>query len=253
MTTLYVEVSKIFQTNLLPALERCIVVATNLRGLARYYEGSKKFDVLPSAFTQIIDALCMLQLLVHEAIQILGEEQRQFRSFSKWLRHEIDLAAADPESISAKDMAEREAPNLDYPRVLAYLEGALTKSRLKPIVHSQANDGEKGQINQPDLIAAIKEARQGTAERQDLISLQTLSVHLNTVCREAHTQIIRWQNSVKPSIEELDLEAGPISSAFDMRMIAVVCLPSSSRFSIAAYSNAEPRDLQRHGSRCSTK
>lgn len=222
MTTLYVELNKIFQTNLLPVLERCIVVATNLRGLARYYEGTKKFDVSPAAFTKIIDALCNLQLLVHEAIQILGEEQRQFRAFSKWLRHEIDLAAADPESISAKDMAEREAPNLDYPRILAYLEGGMTKSKLKPIVHAQLEEGEALPVDKKDLVRAIHEARQGTAERRDLLSLQTLSSSLNTACKAAHAQILRWQNSARSTIEEVELEPGPISSAFDMKMVCVV-------------------------------
>lgn len=217
MTTLYVELGKIFQTNLLPVLERCIVVASNLRGLARYYEGSNKFDVSPDAFTSIIDALSMLQLLVHEAIQILGEEQRQFRAFSKWLRHEIDLAAADPESLSAKDMAEREASTLDYPRILAYLEGALTQSRLQPIVH--AHTDEEGQVNQQDLLEAIQQARFGRAERQDLLSLHTLSKHLNAVCKTAHSRILRWQNSASPSVDEIELESAAILETFDMRMV----------------------------------
>lgn len=217
MTTLYGELGKIFQTNLLPVLERCIVVASNLRGMARYYEGSNKFDVSPDAFTSIIDALSMLQLLVHEAIQILGEEQRQFRAFSKWLRHEIDLAAADPESISAKDMAEREASTLDYPRILAYLEGALTQSRLQPIVN--AHTDEEGQVNQQDLLEAIQQARFGRAERQDLLSLHTLSRHLNAVCKTAHSQILRWQNSASPSVDEVELESAAISETVDMRIV----------------------------------
>ncbi|KEQ61986.1 uncharacterized protein M437DRAFT_50508, partial [Aureobasidium melanogenum CBS 110374] len=138
MTTLYTELSKILHTNLLPVLERSMVVATNLRGLARYYSDTPHFDVPPEAFTSILSTLSSLQLLVHEAVQILGAEQHQFRAFSRWLRHQIDLAAADPESLSAKDMAERETPQLDLPNTLAYLEGGLTKSRLKPIVFSTA-------------------------------------------------------------------------------------------------------------------
>lgn len=222
MTTLYSELGKIFQTNLLPVLERCMVVAIKLRGLARYYEDSKKFDVAPQTFTDIIGALSMLQILVHEAIQVLGEEQRQFRAFSRWLRHQIDLAAADPESVSARDMAEREASNLDLPKILAYLEGPLTMSRLKPIVHAPAVDNIIGQVTQQDLIKAIVEARSGSAQREELLSLHTLSAHLNEVCRAAHSQILRWQNSVGPVAEVIELGPAPISNVFDMRMISRV-------------------------------
>ncbi|CAD0097058.1 unnamed protein product [Aureobasidium mustum] len=126
MTTLYTELSKILHTNLLPVLERSMVVATSLRGLARYYSDTPHFDVPPEVFTSILSTLSSLQLLVHEAVQILGTEQRQFRAFSRWLRHQIDLAAADPDSLSAKDMAERETPQLDLPNTLAYLEGGST-------------------------------------------------------------------------------------------------------------------------------
>ena len=221
MTTLYAELSKLLQTNLLPSLERSILVATNLRGLARYYEGSKRFDVSPEAFTAIISALGMLQLLVHEAVQILGEEMRQFRAFSKWLRYVIDIAAADPESVSAKDMAEREAPHLDYPRVLAYLEGGLTQSRLKPMVHAGAEQ-EVGDIEEVQVVEAIHQAREGAAVRKHLLSLQTLSAHLNAVCRAAHAQILKWQNAAAPSIEVVELEGGPLSGLGDMRMLSVV-------------------------------
>ncbi|KAI5209094.1 hypothetical protein E4T39_01166 [Aureobasidium subglaciale] len=69
MTTLYTELSKILHTNLLPVLERSAVVATNLRGLARYYSDTPHFNVPPEAFTSILSTLSSLQLLVHEAVQ----------------------------------------------------------------------------------------------------------------------------------------------------------------------------------------
>lgn len=221
-STLHNDLSRLLQTNLLPVLERCIVVATTLRGLASYYEGSTKFDVPPSFFTAIIDALCMLQLLVHEAIQILGAEQRQFRAFSKWLRHVIDLSAADPDSVSAKDMAEREAGNLEISLVLAYLEGALTQSKLKPIIAALIDNGEAGEISQTELIKAIHQARKGNAGRASLLSLHTLSTHLNTVCKAAHTQILRWQNSASPTVEDVTLTVGAVTGVYDMKMICVV-------------------------------
>ncbi|KAL1296712.1 hypothetical protein AAFC00_000186 [Neodothiora populina] len=251
MTTLHTELGKIFQTNLFPVLERCIVVTTNLRGLARYYEGSKKFDVSPEVFTSIIDALRMQQLLVHEAVQILGEESRQFRAFSRWLRHVIDIAAADPESVSAKDMAEREASNLDYPRILTYLEGALSNSRLEPIVRAQAGESISSDISQDELIRAIHQARTGDAARKDLLSLHTLSTHLKTVCKTAHHQILRWQNSATPSIEEVRLDVAAVSEVFDMRMALVK--PSSSRTIVLTVPHDERNTMSIHAITTKTK
>lgn len=221
MTTLYTDLSKILLTNLLPVLERSAVVATNLRGLSRYYIDSTSFSVPPETFTSILSTLSSLQLLVHEAVQILGTEQRQFRAFSKWLRHQIDLAAADPESLSAKDMAEREAPNLDLSNVLAYLEGGLTKSRLKYIVHATP-EAPSEQATMQELVASIHAARDGEEGDMALMSLHTWSAMLNHVCKEAHQHISIWQQSSHPHTTNINLatpSAPSISPALDIRML----------------------------------
>lgn len=224
MTSFYDEASKVLQTNLLPALERCSVVATNLRGLARFYEGSNKFDVSPSVFTNILEALGCLQLLAHEATLILGQEKRQFEEFAKWLRHQVDLAAADPESVSAREMAEREAPKMDYDKILPYIAGALTKTRMEAIVHASANGAENKHVTSDDVIKAIHAARHDLENKSELLSLHVLSANVNKVCKAAQAQILRWQTSAGPTAQDFELETGPMSSAFDMRTIRVVSL-----------------------------
>lgn len=202
------------------------MVTTNLRGLARFYEGSKKFDVSPSAFTDILEALGCLQLLAHEAILILGREKRQFDEFSKWLRYQIDLAAADPESVSARDLAEREAPKLDYDKILPYLEGALTKTRMKAIVHAHVDVAENNKhITADDVLKAIHAARDDPNNLSELLSLQGLSANLRKVCKAAQAQILHWQTSAGPTAQDFELEKGPISAALDMRAIRVVSSP----------------------------
>ncbi|TIA07215.1 hypothetical protein D6C80_09909 [Aureobasidium pullulans] len=224
MTTLYTELSKILHTNLLPVLERSAVVATNLRGLARYYSDTPHFNVPPEVFTSILATLSTLQLLVHETVQILGREQRQFRAFSKWLRHQIDLAAADPDSLSAKDMAERETPQLDISNTLAYLEGGLTKSRLKAIVFSTPEIEASQQPTTKDLISCIHSARTGQtdAESEKLLSLHLWSSHLTHVCKSAHQHITLWQQSSKPQTLDIPCRTTATSSVqshLDVRML----------------------------------
>ncbi|KAI4764347.1 hypothetical protein E4T52_03481 [Aureobasidium sp. EXF-3400] len=227
MTTLYTELSKILHTNLLPVLERSMVVATNLRGLARYYSDTPHFDVPPEAFTSILSTLSSLQLLVHEAVQILGIEQRQFRAFSRWLRHQIDLAAADPESLSAKDMAERETPQLDLPNTLAYLEGGLTKSRLKPIVFSTSEVDASQQPTTKDLITSIHTSRTNLQdfETQTLLSLHLWSEHLNAVCKSAHQHISLWHQSSKP--KTLDISCRTSTTASILPYLDILMLETS--------------------------
>ncbi|KAG9696615.1 hypothetical protein KCU95_g4163, partial [Aureobasidium melanogenum] len=226
MTTLYTELSKILHTNLLPVLERSMVVATNLRGLARYYSDTPHFDVPPEAFTSILSTLSSLQLLVHEAVQILGTEQRQFRAFSRWLRHQIDLAAADPESLSAKDMAERETPQLDLPNTLTYLEGGLTKSRLKPIVFSTPEIDASHQPTTKDLITSIHTSRANSqasdSEMEKLLSLHFWSAQLTAVCKSAHQHISLWHSNSAPKTLDLICRTPTTASVLpqlDIRML----------------------------------
>lgn len=224
MTTLYTELSKIMHTNLLPVLERSMVVATSLRGLARYYSDTPHFNVPPEAFTSILSTLSSLQLLVHEAVHILGSEQRQFRAFSRWLRHQIDLAAADPDSLSAKDMAERETPQLDLPNTLAYLEGGLTKSRLKPIVFSTPEVETSQPPITEDLITSIHTSRTSAqdTETRKLLSLHLWSAHLTAVCKSAHQHISLWHQSSKPQTLDISCRTSATTSVLpyiDIRML----------------------------------
>jgi anaphase-promoting complex subunit 4 len=224
MTTLYNELSKILHTNLLPVLERSTVVATNLRGLARYYLNTRHFNVPPDAFTSILSTLSSLQLLVHETVQILGTEQRQFRAFSKWLRHQIDLAAADPDSLSAKDMAERETPHLDLPNTLAYLEGGLTKSRLKAIVFSTPSIDSSPYPTTEDLVTCIHATRNNSKEPdiETLLSLHLWSSHLNAVCKLAHHHTSLWHQSSPPSTLDIFCRTDATTSILphlDIRML----------------------------------
>jgi anaphase-promoting complex subunit 4 len=133
MTHGYTRVIELTHENLLPALDRCSIILSSLQGLAQYHEHSTVFNVPLSSFGVIIDIIRCMRLLAHQILVYANEEQRQFSIFSKWLRHEIDIQATDPNSASAGETAEQDM-GIDYTQLLAYLQGAMEESKLKPFV-----------------------------------------------------------------------------------------------------------------------
>ncbi|KAB2577683.1 hypothetical protein DBV05_g3785 [Lasiodiplodia theobromae] len=134
----YTKVLEITHENIIPALDRTSIVVSMLRGLARYTGSSKIINVPPEELSNILDTLRCLRLLAHNVLIYAGEERRQFTAFSKWLRYEIDTQATDPSSQSAEEAADRD-PGLDHGLLLAYIPGALTKSKLAPFLRRQAD------------------------------------------------------------------------------------------------------------------
>ncbi len=79
--------------------------------------------------TNIMDTINCLNLMGHNVLIYIGVEFQQFTAFSVWLRHEIDIQAADPSSASAEEQAQKDTM-VDHAKVLAYIQGPMTKSRL---------------------------------------------------------------------------------------------------------------------------
>lgn len=180
-------------------------------------------------FTHILDAVACLQLIVHEALQIAGQEERQFRAFSKWLRHQIDLAAAEPGSIGAQEMAEREAVNMDFSRILSYIEGPLVQSRLESMVPAYEKEERVQETmnvlatsSQADVADAIKTARSskdGTNEKLNLLGW------LNQVLmrsQAALTKVADWQRSTWSEPIHVPVEDNRMSSVMDLEMTCKV-------------------------------
>jgi len=230
MTTLHHSLGNIFRINIIPGMERLTLAASTLRGLALYYEGTTKFDVQAQVFTKVIDTVGCLQLLVHEALHILGDEERQFRAFSRWLRAQVDLSATEPGSQSAQELAEREAMTTDIPRVLAYLEGPLVHSRLQPFV--KGDSGTDGPVNTPTnleaVAAAIKSVRSGPPSDDMFLSIPACMKQLQQLVDAAFAQIKRWQKSTWSRPTEKSLNVARASAILDARMIVNADITGSS-------------------------
>ena len=116
--------------NLLPALERCSLLVSRLRGLSRYQDSNATLGLSTQALNDVLDVISCLSLLAHSILKYAGTELRQFSSFSTWLRHEIDVQAADP--MSAEDPAEKDQ-TIEHANVLEYIQGPMRRSKLARI------------------------------------------------------------------------------------------------------------------------
>jgi anaphase-promoting complex subunit 4 len=215
----YTRVIEITHENLLPALDRCSIILSGLQGLAQYHEHSTVFNVPLSSFGVILDIVRCMRLLGHQILVYANEEQRQFSTFSKWLRHEIDIQATDPNSASAGETAEQDM-GTDYTQLLAYIQGAMEESKLGPFVlteedppavtaHSGMYDEVKKSLN------AFRNSQDGDVE---LLNLQS---HFDEWKRHNRTlvdQITSHQRASSFMNCGLVLEEGKLA-AWDMRMI----------------------------------
>lgn len=221
MTTLHHSLGSIFRINIIPGMERLTLAASALRGLALYYEGTTKFDVEAQFFTKVIDTVGCLQLLVHEALQILGEEERQFRAFSRWLRAQVDLSATEPGSQSAQELSEREAMTADIPRVLTYLEGPLIQSRLQPFVKGSNADSSANIRHDIEAVAAAIKTARGTPTSDEVtLSIPACMKRLQELADSAFGQIKQWQKSTWSRPVEEDLHVSTASGILDARIVA---------------------------------
>ncbi|KAK8182382.1 anaphase-promoting complex, cyclosome, subunit 4-domain-containing protein [Phyllosticta citribraziliensis] len=226
----YTKVLEMTHENLLPALDRCSIVVSMLRGLARYTGSSSIINVPPEELTEILETIRSLRLLGHNILIYAGEERRQFLAFSKWLRHEIDTQAADP-STQANEEAEKDA-GVDYAQLLAYIPRTLKESNLTPFLRRQQDLGifklevveYENVKNNMHFLKMDRPVQEG--------SLCTWSVTqlLQAQCDRLFAQITAWQAANCGLSCGLILEAEEASHARDMRMVHEVCsvlLPES--------------------------
>ena len=133
VNTMYANMQNHAFMNLSPALDRLFIATSVLRGHARFHEDTTKF-VPPQVFTALLDDIDSLRLVSQRLQQIITTEHRAFRAFIKWLRVMIDIGVAGPGTKAANEIEERETQHLDHALILAYIKGALTRSKVADYV-----------------------------------------------------------------------------------------------------------------------
>ena len=111
--------------NFLPALERCSVILSRLRGLALFHKQRDDIGFSAAQVSRAMDIIACLTLVGHKILTHAMDELEHFAAFSAWLRFQIDRLA----SPANDDLTEKEA-TMDSGRVLTYIERYLTDSPL---------------------------------------------------------------------------------------------------------------------------
>ena len=223
MTGGYESVRRLIHENLLPALERCSVIISRLRGLSRFHETSNMLGLSTQSLNNILDVVNCLNLMAHSILIYAGEELRQFTAFSVWLRHEIDVQAADPTS-SSDDPADKDL-GIEYARVLDYIHGAMTATTLTALF-APALQEDTAQIwlqNEGTLVyssfkAELDKFNSASRLQSKLPNVDHLTSHLQRQCDVVFEQIAvaQRQNVLfrSPQILALDTQ-----QALDARML----------------------------------
>ncbi|KAK7545985.1 anaphase-promoting complex, cyclosome, subunit 4-domain-containing protein [Phyllosticta citricarpa] len=215
----YTKVLEMTHENLLPALDRCSIVVSMLRGLARYTGSCSIINVPPEDLTEILETVRSLRLLGHNILIYAGEERRQFLAFSKWLRHEIDTQAAEP-SPQANEEAEKDV-GIDFAQLLAYIPKTLKESKLAPFLRRQQDLGtfKLEVVEYENVKNNLQSLKMGRPVQEGSLCTWSVTQLLKAQCDKLFTQITAWQAANCGLSCGLILEAEETSDARDMRIV----------------------------------
>ena len=214
----YTKVREIVHTCILPALDRCVALLTHLRGLAIYYEHSSIINVPSGLFDSIFHIIRCMRLLAHHTLLYYSEEAQQFEIFSKWLRREIDVQAAQTPP-NPNDEAEQEV-YIDHALLFAYIKGALQKSKLDPFVKS--DDAVPPVSSSPGIYDECKKAltswKRGEAVSDELLNMSAYFKEWTNLHAQLVALVVSHQRSGSQIVDGIILEEGEMMFS-DMLMV----------------------------------
>ncbi|KAJ6192764.1 anaphase-promoting complex, cyclosome, subunit 4-domain-containing protein [Bipolaris maydis] len=228
VTSSFTTLLALLHENLIPALDRCSIVVSRLRGLAQFHDRDWIFSGPITDFSALLETLKNMRLLAHTAMLYATEEKRQFHSFSKWLRFTIDFQATEPESQSRVEMEQRD-PGVDVSQVLAYIQYGLTKSDvalyLGPEAQLDPKSREKEAASYEDTKRAIALLKEGATFKEEALCLEHVLRHLATGVTGLLKQVSKWQqaNIQMDSglvLEDMGAEDEESNIVADMRMVS---------------------------------
>ncbi|KAF1942916.1 hypothetical protein EJ02DRAFT_502472 [Clathrospora elynae] len=226
VTASFTTLLALMHENLIPALDRCSIVVSRLRGLAQFHDREWIFSGPIQDFTALLEVLKNMRLLAHTSLLYAGEEKKQFHAFSKWLRFTIDFEATGLESQSRGEMESRDA-GVDVGQVLQYIEFGLMKSDLAPFLRPEAQLGGVGKgmkaASYEDTKKAIELLKEGGAFKEEALCLEHVLGHLGHGVTGLLKQVSKWQESNIQMDSGIVLEDGGNEGeggvVADMRMV----------------------------------
>lgn len=121
----------------LPALERCSVILSRLRGLARFYSDREDIGLSIPHLNRVLDTISCLTLVGHKVLIHTMDELQHFSAFSAWLRFQIDQLGGPGTGV--EELTDKEAM-MDHTKVLTYIERYLTNSPLDIFLNEIAKE-----------------------------------------------------------------------------------------------------------------
>ncbi|KAI9852491.1 MAG: hypothetical protein M1838_000585 [Thelocarpon superellum] len=229
VTACYENLRRLTHENLIPALERCGVILSRLRGLSRFQASQEALGLSTQDLDRVFDLLDCLALLAHTILKHTSVELGQFTAFSAWLRHEIDTQAAESSS-SADDPAEKD-PVLEHAVILDYIQGGMAKSKLCAIFPPTALDeldehhldqtfDERGRFPSADFKENLKHFSADLPAKSNSLDLALLSRALDRLCGVAFRQIAEAQKRNVLFGTPVPLGPGGAEDALDLKMLS---------------------------------
>ncbi|PGH12046.1 hypothetical protein AJ80_06865 [Polytolypa hystricis UAMH7299] len=206
VTSGYETLRRLTHECLLPALERCGVLLSRLIGLSKFHKLSPVLGLETKDLNECLNTVDCLNLLAHKVLIHSGRELREFGSFSKWLRYEVDLQTADPLSATAEELTEK-GDTLDHGQTLSYIQGALTQSALHDFLQPTPSI-EPSEPSEPDRWKSVgqdssfydtykrllrQQEQPKTQHKTELPLLVDLTSRLNVQCDKVFRQIAETQ------------------------------------------------------------
>lgn len=118
------------------------MLLSRLVGLSKYHRISPVLGLETKDLKECLESVDCLNLISHKILNHGSREYREFCAFSKWLRHEIDLQAAEPLS-AAEDELMAASDTIDYPLTLTYVQGGMTRSALRDFIRPTTSETEQ--------------------------------------------------------------------------------------------------------------
>ncbi|KAH0597102.1 hypothetical protein MHUMG1_05412 [Metarhizium humberi] len=198
--------------NFLPALERCTIILSRLRGLAQFYDDRDDIGYSVTQTSRLLDIIACLGLVGHKILSNVMDELEHFNAFSSWLRFQIDRQASS--STTADELTEKEA-TMDTSKVLTYIENYLTHSPLDVYFDQVSEEDWQADFDHiedgvgilPILDAQLKKQESGQGSRKALQHVDFLVSYVTTCSSrifkdiaEATKRSVRFGKAVKLSI-----------------------------------------------------
>ncbi|KAG8668845.1 hypothetical protein FPOAC2_08149 [Fusarium poae] len=209
--------------NYLPALDRCAIILSRLRGLAQYHHTRDDIGFAFDQINRLMDIVQCLQLVGHKILINVMDELENFMAFSTWLRFQIDRLASS--SSMSEELTEKEA-TMDVGKVLTYIEHYLTDSPLKIFfdeIRSEEYEQTCGHIESGSSLLHILDQQLMKCEngQPDLQALSRVEFLVSYVTNQANRTFSGIAEAKKRSVRlgtPIRLSIGGPISHMDMRM-----------------------------------